>query len=143
MGFVLGFVMLSRSVALCGAFLCTTQIAGAQEAVAPPVAVVHTADLHVVRGEIPSRDVLENNAARLAVGANLSPDEPSRAQLLGVLVLMSLQQARPVKQGDRKYGKDNFADCRVGRVACACGKPGMGGRTVAARLGDGLCRSKA
>ncbi|HEY1709963.1 MAG TPA: hypothetical protein VGG10_16960 [Rhizomicrobium sp.] len=91
--------MLSRSVALCAAFLCTGQIAGAQQAAAPQ-AVVHTADLRVVRGEIPSRDVLENNAARLAVGANLSPDEPSRAQLLGVLMLMSLQE-RPVQQGER------------------------------------------
>jgi hypothetical protein len=92
--------MLSRSVALCVAFLCTSQIAGAQEAVAPQ-AVLHTANLRVVRGETPSRDVLENNAARLAVGANLSADEPSRAQLLGVLVLMSLQQERPAQQGEK------------------------------------------
>lgn len=101
MGFVLGFVMLSRSVALCVAFLCTGQIAGAQE-IAAPQTMIHTANLRVVRGETPSREVLENNAARLAVGANLSPDEPSRAQLLGVLMLMSLQQQqRPMQQGDQ------------------------------------------
>ena len=85
--------MLARTVALSIAFLCFSAIANAQEtksggtpatAVARRVAAVD-ADQY--------REALEANAARIAVGNTLTPAaQPSRAELFGVLLLMSLQR---------------------------------------------------
>jgi hypothetical protein len=93
--------MLARTVALSIVLLCFSAIATAQEAKsgAPPApAVAH----HIVSADADQyREALEANAASIAVGNSLTAEQPSRAQLFGILLLISLER-REANTGVRR-----------------------------------------
>jgi hypothetical protein len=93
--------MLARTFALSIALLCFSAGAHAQETKSggpPATAVAHIAAVDADQ----YREALEANAARIAVGNTLAPAaQPSRAELFGVLLLMSLER-REANTGARR-----------------------------------------
>lgn len=83
--------MLARTVALSLALLCASTITNAQEA--KPGGISAGAHRIANADTDQYREALEANAARIAVGNTLAPAaQPSRAELFGVLLLISLER---------------------------------------------------
>jgi hypothetical protein len=72
----------------CVAILCTVQVAAAQELKPAP----HRAAPRVAA----NRETFDASMARLAAKAAFQPSaQPTRQELLGLIVLMSLREQRP------------------------------------------------
>jgi hypothetical protein len=85
--------MLAKIFAFSIALLCSSAVAHAQETKSDrtPEKAAPYRVASVDAGQY--REALEANAARIAVGNTLTPAaQPSRAQLFGVLLLMSLER---------------------------------------------------
>jgi hypothetical protein len=74
-----------KSIGLCFALLCAGQTAFAQGVKIKPVQKFHNAN----------HETLDSSVARLAVKAALQPSaQPTRQELLSVILLMSLRDQR-------------------------------------------------
>ncbi len=86
--------MLAKLGAVCVALLVTTPLGEAQDIKASHPPVELRSD-NVLNGAV-ARETLEADATRVVLRRTFQPKaEPSRAELLSILMLMSLHERRP------------------------------------------------